>query len=156
MLTILANPASILYDNLLNIAGAVGHSQSDTIDLEMDPEFRRGYWGTPITPIPDSPTARIWRYMDFGKLVSMLANGALYFPVVASLGDELEAARPRLPIGSTAKDQRIAWRSWAQWRCICFVNCWHRSPVESAAMWKIYSARNQSIAIKSTFQSLAN
>jgi len=86
----------------------------------------------------------------------MLTQRALYFPVVASLGDELEAARPRLPIGSSAKDQRIAWRSWAQWRCICFVNCWHRSPVESAAMWKIYAGRDQGIAIKSTFQSLAN
>lgn len=118
-------------------------------------ECRIAYWGPPLTPIPEA-TPGIWRYMDLGKLVSMLAFQALYFPVVALLGDELEAARPRLPAGSTDMDQRQALISWAQWRCICFVNCWHCSADESAAMWKIYAGRNQGVAIKSTFQSLAS
>jgi len=92
--------------------------------------------------------------MDLGKLVSTLAHRALYFPVVDRLGDELEAARPRLPAGSSNVDEQIAYRSWAHLRCIRFANCWHCSTVESAALWKIYAGLNQGIAIKSTFQSL--
>ena len=44
-------------------------------------------------------TDQLWRYMDLWKLVSMLANRGLYFPVVATLGDQLEAAPLELPEG---------------------------------------------------------
>jgi hypothetical protein len=103
-----------------------------------------------------SPTREIWRYMDLGKLVSMLQHKALYFPVVAALGDELEAARPRLPEGSSADDQHKRWRSWNLWRCISFASCWHCASTESAAMWEIYAGRNQGIAIRSTLDGLSS
>lgn len=123
----------------------------------MNSDFRLAYWGTGtlVTRIPEA-RAGIWRYMDLGKLISMLVHQALFFPVVASLGDELEAARPKLPAGSTETERRQASFSWKQWRCICFANCWHCSEAESAAMWEIYAGRNQGIAVKSTFQSLAS
>ena len=44
-------------------------------------------------------TDQLWRYMDLWKLGSMLANRGLYFPVVATLGDQLEAAPLELPEG---------------------------------------------------------
>jgi hypothetical protein len=96
--------------------------------------------------------------MDLGKLVSMLAHRALYFPVVASLGveDQLEAVRPNLPAESTDIERCQGWCSYLECRCTYFVNCWHCSPTESASMWKIYGGRNQGIAIKSTFQLLSS
>jgi hypothetical protein len=36
------------------------------------------------------------------------------------------------------------------------VNCWHKSDYESEAMWKLYSASGQGIAIESTIKQLKN
>jgi hypothetical protein len=52
-----------------------------------------------------APSPDVWRYMDLWGLVSMLEHNALYFPVLAELGDELEGARPRLPKRSMASDE---------------------------------------------------
>ena len=35
-----------------------------------------------------------------------------------------------------------------------FLNCWHVNDFESAAMWKLYTSNNQSVAIQSTFKKL--
>src|SRR5580704_19031648 len=86
----------------------------------------------------------------------MLQHGALYFPVLASLGDELEAARPRLPDGSSELDRLHAWRRWNLLRCTTFVSCWHCALTESAAMWGMYTARGQGIAVKSTLDALSD
>lgn len=94
--------------------------------------------------------------MDLWKLVSMLANRALYFPVVATLGDQLEAAPLELPEGSSNLDKFKQWHFWRQWCCTFFVSCWHCAPHESDAMWRIYAGRNQGIAINSTFQALSD
>lgn len=37
-----------------------------------------------------------------------------------------------------------------------YVSCWHMNEYESAAMWKQYSSSNDAIAIRSTYQKLAN
>jgi len=54
-------------------------------------------------------TREIWRNMDLWKLVSMLEHRAPYFPVVALLGDPLEAAPPRVPNGSSSDEE---WKHW--------------------------------------------
>lgn len=108
-----------------------------------------------IARIPAVPT-QIWRYMDFGKFASMLANGALYFSVLAAFDDQLEAALPELPEGSNEKDRLLRWRSWTMNRCIYFANCWHSASDESATMWKIYAGRREGIAIRSSIESLSN
>ena len=121
----------------------------------MDDAFRVAYSDGSIGRIR-AETSEIWRYMDLGKLVSMLQHRALYFPVIASFPDALEAARPKLPGGTAAIDQHIAWRSWNMWRCITFASCWHLASVESAALWEIYAGRNQGIAIKSSIDALSS
>jgi hypothetical protein len=115
----------------------------------LDLEFSR----EPLSPLPDLK-ARIWRYMDLAKFVSMLQNNALYFPVVADLGDNLEAAPPRLPSNASAMERQSAFSSWSLFRCINFASCWHLAEDESAAMWAIYAGRHQGIAIQSTLQAL--
>jgi hypothetical protein len=99
------------------------------------------------------PEAQLWRFMDLAKLVSMLDHSALYFPVLAALDDELEGALPRLPPKATAREKEYPWKVWRYNRAAIFVNCWHNSPDESAAMWKIYG--NQGVAIRTTLALLS-
>jgi len=40
------------------------------------------------------------------------------------------------------------------WKEITFLNCWHMSKFESAAMWKLYSSDDIGISIKSNFKRL--
>lgn len=98
--------------------------------------------------VPGSET-QLWRFMDLAKLVSILDHRALYFPVVAALDDKLEGALPRVPTGATPFDKRDAWHVWCFNRAVTFVNCWHASPGESAAMWARYGDRG--VAVETTF-----
>jgi hypothetical protein len=94
--------------------------------------------------------------MDLWKLVSMLEHQALYFPVVALLGDELEAAPAELPNGSSEEDRWKQWRFWMLWRSTFFASCWHCAMDESAAMWNLYAGRSQGIAVRSSLQALSD
>jgi hypothetical protein len=93
--------------------------------------------------------------MDLAKFVSMLQNEALYFSVLAKLGDDLEAAPPKLPSSAGPLEQQRAFHFWSLNRCITFASCWHLAPDESAAMWAVYAGRNQGIAIQSTINSIS-
>jgi hypothetical protein len=46
-----------------------------------------------FTP-PEDPTATIWRYMDFTKLVSLLETKSLFFARADKLGDAFEGSMP--------------------------------------------------------------
>jgi len=112
-----------------------------------------GLWNEALSDIPDW-SARIWRYMDLAKFASMLQNEALYFPVVAELGDDLEAAPPRVPSNASPLQQQEVFSHWSLTRCISFASCWHLAEHESAAMWAIYAGRHQGIAVQSTLNGL--
>jgi hypothetical protein len=99
---------------------------------------------------PSSESA-IWRFMSFAKFYSLLSNGAVYFAVLSSLGDVLEAAPPRLPKDADVYDRMRVWHRWQSQRQMVFVNCWHLSPDESAAMWALYATESDGVAIQSTF-----
>ncbi len=113
-----------------------------------------------------SDSANLWRYMDLSKYLSLLQKQELYFCPQSAFSDPYEGARPKqlsfeniiqtefskegldaaakslqLEIG-IASAKRIAGRT--------FVNCWHCSPHESEAMWKLYSSSGDSICIKTT------
>lgn len=47
----------------------------------------------------------------------------------------------------------MAW-SFRKWGRHYYVNCWHMSPHESDAMWKLYLKSNEGIAVQSTVASL--
>jgi len=103
-------------------------------------------WATRQVPPAE---AQLWRFMDLAKLVSILDRNALYFPVLASLNDELEGSPPRPPQGATDEDRLRAYDTWQYNRTVLFVNCWHQSDDESAAMWALYG--NQGVAVRTTF-----
>jgi hypothetical protein len=98
----------------------------------------------------------------------MLQSNALYFPSVETLEDKFEGSfvRPSW-FGSAlsltpeqskrfeAADAKMRTEVRKTFRPATFVNCWHLSDHESAAMWKVYLTSNEGVAIVSTFERLA-
>lgn len=104
---------------------------------------------------PESNEAKIWRYMDFAKLVWMLNHRCLYFTNVDKLKieDPFEGScQPSELLKGVPKE--IAKNFVAKMKSCgppLTVNCWHLDDCESAAMWKLYTGENKGIAIHSTF-----
>jgi hypothetical protein len=111
---------------------------------------------------PQNLNAKIWRFMDFTKFVSLLDKSALFFTRADKLGDPFEGSfsraniklRPEIykEIPQGGLQQMSQFRS----KVIKFtlVNCWHLNEYESAAMWKLYLSSKEGIAIRSTFSRL--
>lgn len=107
--------------------------------------------------------ARVWRYLDPLKLISILHHKALFFARLDFLGDSHEAAlgRPnaeRLLHGLAADPDRDAvakavevYNASRKKRLAAYAaSCWHMSEIESAAMWSMYAPRGLGIAVQST------
>ncbi|RFC38984.1 MAG: hypothetical protein DID89_2727548040 [Candidatus Nitrotoga sp. CP45] len=131
---------------------------------------------------PDSPDAKIWRYMDLAKFLSLLNQRCLYFSRLDRLSayDPFEGYYTHLNLAfdnlrfedmsaewkesSGIKDEKIfsaiiegnkRSRELVKYhRSVTFVNSWHIKEHESAAMWKVYLSNNEGIAIQSTYQRL--
>ena len=131
---------------------------------------------------PDSSDAKIWRYMDLAKFLSLLDKHSLYFTRLDQLSkfDPFEGYYTNLNLefdkqkfedmpedwkeSSGIKDEKIfkvivdgnkRVRELVKYlRTISFVNSWHIKDHESAAMWKIYLSSDEGIAIQSTYQRL--
>ena len=113
---------------------------------------------------PPPPDAVLWRYMDFTKFVSLLEKQALFFARADKLKDDpFEGAWPDLsrarirkfleePTGHLVQTLLPFFK---ELRRFTLINCWHESPHESAAMWKLYSKDDYGIAIKTNFDSFA-
>lgn len=54
------------------------------------------YQEHPVFTPPSDRDTGVWRYMDFAKLVSLLATQALFFARAESLNDPFEGSYPRL------------------------------------------------------------
>ena len=90
---------------------------------------------------PDETT--VYRYMSFWKFVYLLRFKKLYFVRLDRLEDEME--------GIVDDDRLRDKDKEAYLRINKYVNCWHISEYESAAMWKLYGGiHSESIAIKSS------
>jgi hypothetical protein len=120
----------------------------------------------PELKLPD-PGTKIWRYMDFTKLVSLLSKRALYFASIESLAsyDPFEGlyTKPSMNVHSfDFEDKRLFdnYRPLAlevldlskSTRSFAYVNCWHMNEHESAAMWKVYLKSDEGVAVQSNVQ----
>jgi hypothetical protein len=103
---------------------------------------------------------KIWRYVDLAKFLHMLATGTLYFPCAATeLKDPYEGYLPRSHIEperqlmrdyiaqEPTRDPGLLRRLETHF---LGVSCWHINEHESEAMWQLYTAMGQGIAIEST------
>ena len=119
--------------------------------------------------LPGNLNVKIWRYMDFTKLISSLEKGTLYFARSDKLGDPFEGKISQMTVHAFKEDLKQSYVSdddiakmvssmkavHDDYRKIMFVNCWHLSNHESAAMWKTYLKSNEVIAIQSTCKRFA-
>ena len=117
---------------------------------------------------PENPEARIWRYLNLAKFLSLLEAEALYFCRIDLLGDPFEGSRPHgenvfwediLKKDETKKDlvkhnKRVINDTRRMSRQRMYANCWHLNEHEPAAMWHVYSHGTASIALRSTFKRL--
>ncbi|MGE7635612.1 DUF2971 domain-containing protein [Bacillus paramycoides] len=117
---------------------------------------------------------KLWRYMDFTKLVSLISTKKMYFPRSDQFKDvfegkiygyEREDARKTLEgLGTKPgrsyrirKSERIedllksVYERSERDKKNIFVNCWHLNEFESAAMWDLYLKNEEGVAIQTTF-----
>ncbi|MGA2310076.1 MAG: hypothetical protein ABSG57_11090 [Candidatus Bathyarchaeia archaeon] len=117
----------------------------------------------PVFEKPINENARIWRYLDFAKFVSILEKKALFFVRADKLGDPFEGSyskanielRPRVYGQIPEKGLRKISEIHERFRRFTLINCWSVSDYESEALWKLYLKSENGIAVQSTFKRLA-
>lgn len=116
---------------------------------------------------PSNEKIKIWRYMDFPKLLSLFENEALFFCRYDKLEDPYEGAIPKenfnkiiskVPNDLSMKDHekymKNVFDTILKWRKFNAVNCWHMNNYGPAAMWNLYTNSELSICIQSRFDLL--
>jgi hypothetical protein len=95
--------------------------------------------------------------MDFTKYVAMLDSSSLYFARADRFGDPFEGSLS--PINVKLREQippadKISSQTYREMRRWMYINCWHESDFESAAMWNQYARERGAIAIETTAKRL--
>jgi hypothetical protein len=110
---------------------------------------------------PENENAKIWRYMDYPKFISLLDKRGLFFAKVKAFDDPYEGTMPKCNQTESYHDDKdtpppdITEAELERRRPTALINSWHINNYESAAMWDLYSKRNAGIAIQSTYQRLS-
>lgn len=118
-----------------------------------------------------SDDAKIWRYIDIAKLISMLDKKQLYFSNTSGVIDPYEGTLAEYNRKYEVRREKfdhilqelndVAFESLLLspppdaleiYKDRLLVNCWHLNDVESAAMWDLYSNTKTGIAVQSTFR----
>lgn len=120
----------------------------------------------PVFIQPTDENVKVWRYMDFTKLVSLIDSRRLFFTRADKFDDPFEGSWPRINVLArqqvpdvipaesreaflTAMENSGAFnKMWPKYNAI---NCWHMNEHESAAMWKLYLKSDEGIAVQSTY-----
>lgn len=118
---------------------------------------------------PDNEEIKVWRYMDFTKLVSLIDSCRLYFTRADKFEDPFEGSWPKtnvaarefipeeIPLEGRDKFLELMHgkgETNKHWPRYTAINCWHMNDYESAAMWKLYLKSDEGIAIQSTYAKL--
>ncbi|WP_144240035.1 DUF2971 domain-containing protein [Haladaptatus cibarius] len=112
---------------------------------------------------PRRADVKIWRYMDFTQLVSILERNSLYFHRADRFDDPYEGSLPKQNFDLRSNELDNIPDDWTKnllprFRQICrrytFLNCWHINETESAGMWDLYLKADAGICIQSTYERL--
>lgn len=115
--------------------------------------------GHSVTKLPTDLDSPIWRYVDLAKFLDLLSTSQLYFARADNLNDPFEGSWPLAGITRRKKhyteDSEVTFQyAGREFIDGTYVNCWHLSPHESAAMWNLYAGASKGIAIRSTCRRL--
>lgn len=124
----------------------------------------------PAFPQPADRSAVLWRYMEIDKLECLLDCSRLVMPSADQLGDPWEGTTPegdlkwwrRQATSANSEEQRrvfehnrsVLSRMAQQFRRDYYVSCWHMNPHENHAMWKCYTKHPNSVAVRTTYETL--
>lgn len=118
---------------------------------------------------PRNENQKIWRYIDFTKLIDLLNTHSLYFTRADNFDDIFEgsitkatAELRKAQIAKLIQEGKYNPKNTHEWwqttnleaKKEFAINCWHMNDFESAAMWKLYLRSNEGIAIQSSFKRL--
>lgn len=111
---------------------------------------------------PKNENAKIWRYLDFTKFISILDRKALFFVRADRLSDKFEGSYS-FPTDMVSVIKKISPPDFKDYfkllqkytSEIVYVNCWCLGKYESSAMWKLYLKSEEGIAIQSTYKKLS-
>jgi hypothetical protein len=98
----------------------------------------------------------VWHYMTLAKFIALLDTRSLFFCRLDCLDDPYEGSLRRRWYGRGRRLCPTDEEETRKLRESCFVNCWNMSDDESEALWRLYGAQDASIAIRSTYDELAN
>ena len=127
----------------------------------------------PCCQRPENPNAKIWRYMDFSKLLWMLdyEEGSLHFARADKFDDRFEGLPPKANQQQTEREWTQAENDLTDESCngaeiirlsreiaqsihrTVGVSSWYCNEHESAAMWNLYGA-SYGIAVQSNVHRL--
>lgn len=98
----------------------------------------------------------LWRYLDAARFLDLVHNRRLFFVRGDQFEDKFEGAFTdsiKKAIEAFYKENEIKF-SYEEFKTKLrervFLNCWHRSPDDSMAMWSIYGRSQTSLAITTT------
>ncbi len=118
---------------------------------------------------PENEDIKVWRYMDFTKLVSLIDSRRLYFTRADKFEDPFEGSFPKINVAAREfvpddippegrekflemmRSEGEINKHWPRYHAI---NCWNMNEHESAAMWKLNLKSDEGIAIQSTYAKL--
>jgi hypothetical protein len=110
----------------------------------------------PHFQLPSNTEAKIWRYSDLAKLITVLEQKALYFPCTLKLPDPFEGlfSLPTASHISALPNGANIIQSYKHMKRSVFVNSWHLNEHESHTMWNVYARAEAGVAIQSTVSRL--
>ena len=123
-----------------------------------------GDW-SPRQPSSDS---RVWRYLNFTQLMSILERNSIWFSNISTFNDPYEGTIPRKNIENeieqiasesdidmeTARMVHEMVISGNKYNESGLVNCWNKSEYESAALWEQYIEATEGVAISTSVERL--
>lgn len=138
----------------------MNNKENNSMDLLPDDPGDTAKWYATI-PQP-SPSASIWRYMDFTKFMYLIEKSTIFFSRIDLLGDPFEATVPQTHAAkfqeliSDNSKQEYFRNAMRIWRTYLYVSCWHLGNHEDAALWRLYGQENRCIAVKTQYSKLQN
>jgi hypothetical protein len=113
-------------------------------------------------PQPRNNMAKVWRYIDLAKFVSLIQSRSLYLAPLDKLDDPYEGTiTSRTAAGvnehfkqiGSANTYETFSKHFQESRKSTFVCCWHINEHESEAMWRLYGGSG-GIAVQTTYSKL--